>query len=55
MEGNPPTRDNSPSYKQGLSYSIIKFDFNVIKYSLSYQRLTRPTFLKKIAFSKIFC
>ena len=21
MEGNPPTRDNSPSYKLGLSYS----------------------------------
>ena len=23
MEGNPPTRDNSPSYKQGLRRGMI--------------------------------
>ena len=25
MEGNPPTRDNSPSYKQGLTLLAVSY------------------------------
>ena len=35
MEGNPPTRDNSPSYKQGLKAS--ERHFHVVLFTMLYE------------------